>query len=85
MVVTMIVVGVVQVALDEIIDMVAVGHRLVPAIGAVFVRDLVTAAIVVGCAARTLVEGSLVDLDQNNRSEKQLVSQEVDRLQDPPD
>lgn len=44
----LIVVGMVQVALDEIIDMVAVGHRLVPAIGAVFVRDLVTAAIVVG-------------------------------------
>ena len=33
MVVTMIVMGVVQVALNEIIDMVAVGHRLVPQSG----------------------------------------------------
>jgi hypothetical protein len=34
-----------------IIDMLAMWHRLVPTIGAVPVNTLVTAAIVVGCAA----------------------------------
>lgn len=70
MVVTMIAVGMVQVALDEIIDMVAVGHRLVPAIGAVFVRDLVTAAIMVGCAALRVLRIDFQDifLDQRGAS-----------------
>jgi hypothetical protein len=70
MVVTMIAVGVVQVALDEIIDMVAVGHRLVAAIWAVFVRDLVTAAIVVGRAALRVLRTDFQDmlLDQGGAS-----------------
>lgn len=51
MVVAMIAVGMMQVGFDEIIDMVAVRHRLVPAIRAVFVPELVTAAIVIGRAA----------------------------------
>jgi hypothetical protein len=60
----------VQVALDEIIDMVAVGHRLVPAIGAVFVRDLVTTAIVLGCAPLRVLRADLQDmlLDQRGAS-----------------
>jgi hypothetical protein len=41
----------VQMAINEITDMLAMWHRLVPTIGAVPVKTLVTAAIVVGCAA----------------------------------
>jgi hypothetical protein len=55
---------------DEIIDMVAVRHRLLPAIWAVFVRNLVTAAIVVGCAALRVLRTDFQDmlLDQSGAS-----------------
>ena len=38
------------------------GHRLVPAIAAVFVRALVTAAIVVGCAALGVLRTDFQDM-----------------------
>jgi hypothetical protein len=62
MIVTMIAVGMVQVALDEIIDMVAMGYGLVPTIGAMFVRDCVTTAIVVGCAALRVLRTDFQDM-----------------------
>jgi hypothetical protein len=62
MIVTMIAVGMVQVALDEIIDMVAMGYGLVPTIGAMFVRDSVTTAIVVGCAALRVLRTDFQDM-----------------------
>lgn len=67
MIVTMIAMGMMQVALDEIIDMVAVGHRLVPAIGAMYVRGLVTAAIVVGRAALRVLRTDFQDMLLNQR------------------
>ena len=61
-IITVIAVWMMQVALYEIIDVVAVGHRLVPAIAAVFVRALVTAAIVVGCAALGVLRTDFQDM-----------------------
>jgi hypothetical protein len=62
MIITMIAVRMVQMALDEIIDMVAMGYSLVPTIGAMFVCDPVTAAIVVGCAALRVLRTDFQDM-----------------------
>jgi hypothetical protein len=61
-IITVIAVWMMQVTLYEIIDVVAVGHRLVPAIAAVFVRALMTAAIVVGCAALRVLRTDFQDM-----------------------
>jgi hypothetical protein len=61
-IITVIAVWMMQVALYEIIDVVAVGHRLVPAIAAVFVRALMAAAIVVGCAALRVLRTDFQDM-----------------------
>jgi hypothetical protein len=62
MIITMIAVRMVQVAPDEIIDMVAMGYSLVPTIAAMFVCDPVTAAIVVGCAALRVLRTDFQDM-----------------------
>jgi hypothetical protein len=67
MVVTMIPVRMVQVVIDEVVDVVAMRHRLVAAIGAVYVRGLVTAAIVVGRAALRVLWTDLQDMLLNQR------------------
>lgn len=65
MVVTMIAMGMMQVVVDEIINVIAVGYRLVSAIGAVDVSGIVTAAIMARRAAlrvlRTDFKGMLLD------------------------
>jgi hypothetical protein len=66
-IVTVIAVGMVQVATDEIIDMVTVRHRLVPTTGAVLVTDLVTAAIMVGRAALRVLRTDFQDMVLNER------------------
>jgi predicted aconitase with swiveling domain len=48
--VAVLVVRVVQVALDQVVDVVTVGHGLVPAVGSVSVAGVVTGAVVVGGA-----------------------------------
>ena len=50
MIVTVPVVGMVQVAIDEIVHMVAVRYRLVSAAGSMLMTGLVTAAIMIGRA-----------------------------------
>jgi hypothetical protein len=50
-IVAVVAVGVVQVPVDEVIDMVAVWHRLMPTTGAVLVAGLVAVAMMVGSAA----------------------------------
>ena len=64
MVVTMIAVRMVQVAIHEIVDVIAVGHSLMPAIRTVYMRRLVTPAFVVRCAVirvlRTDFQGMLL-------------------------
>ena len=62
MVVAMIAVGMMQVGFDEIIDMVAVRHRLVPAIRAVFVPELVTAVFDTGMVAVWAVPMTIVGM-----------------------
>jgi hypothetical protein len=62
MVVTMIAMGMVQVVIDEVVDVVAVRHRLVPAIGSVSVCDLVAAALVIGRAAFRILCSDLQDM-----------------------
>ena len=55
-VVAVVPVRVVQVTVDEIVDVIAMRHRLVPATGAVLVAGLVPAALMLGRAAvRVLV------------------------------
>jgi hypothetical protein len=66
-IVTVIAVQMVQVAINEIIDMVAVRHRLVAAIRAVPVSTLVTAAIMVGCAALRVLCTYFQDMVLNKR------------------
>ena len=65
-VVAVLAVRVVQVAVDEVVDVVAVGNRLVTAAGAVDVGGVVTAAAVirgaVGGVRRVDVEAVLVDV-----------------------
>ena len=51
MVVAVVPVRVVQVAVDEIVDVIAMRHRFVPATGAVFMARLVPAALMLGRAA----------------------------------
>ena len=63
----MIAVGTVQVAIDEIIDMVTMRHRLVPTTGAVLMTDLVTAAIMVGRAALRVLRTDFQDMVLNER------------------
>ena len=67
MIVTMIAVGMVQVAIDEKIDMVTVRHRLVPTTGAVLVTDLVAAAIMVRRAALRVLRTDFQDMVLNER------------------
>ena len=56
MIVAVIAVGVMQVSLDQVVDVIAVGHRLVATVGAVFVLDLVILSCGLGRAAvRVLV------------------------------
>jgi hypothetical protein len=62
MVVTMIAVGMVQVATHKIVDVVAMRHRFVPAIGAVYVCDHVTAAIVIGRTALRVLRTDFQDM-----------------------
>jgi hypothetical protein len=50
-IVAVVAVGVVQVPVDEVVDMVAVWHRLMPTTGAVLVAGLVAVAMMVGSAA----------------------------------
>ena len=53
MVVAVVAVGVVEMAIDQIVDMVAVGHSFVPAARAMLVRAVVaTAAVVWGAGCR---------------------------------
>lgn len=42
MVIAMTIVGMMEVTIDKVIDMVAMGHGLMPAIGAVFVCSIVS-------------------------------------------
>ena len=51
MIVTVITVGVVQVALYQVIDVIPMGHRLVAAVGPVLVRFIMSVALVVRCAS----------------------------------
>jgi len=55
----MVAVGVMQVPVDQIVDVVAVGHLLMPAAGAVHVVGRVRAAAVVGRAAVRVDVGHL--------------------------
>jgi hypothetical protein len=50
-IVAVITVRMMQMTIDDIIDMVAVRHRLVPAIGTMLVANHVSAAVMVGRAA----------------------------------
>jgi hypothetical protein len=67
MIVTVIGVRMVQVAINEIIDMIAVRHRLVATIGAVSVRTFVTDAVVVGRAALRVLRTYFQDMFLNKR------------------
>lgn len=62
----MVPVRVVQVAVDEVVDVVAMRHRLMPATGAVLVPRLVSLAAMLGRAAirvlRSHLDGVLVDV-----------------------
>ena len=58
----MIAVGMVQVTIHEIVDMIAMRHRFVSAIGAVYVCGLVTAAIVIGRAAFRVLRADFQDM-----------------------
>jgi hypothetical protein len=51
MIITMIAMRMVQVVINEIVDVIAVGHSLMSAIGTVYMRGLVTITSVVRCAA----------------------------------
>lgn len=66
-IVTVIAVRMVQMAIDEIIDMVAVRHRLVAATGAVLMPNLVTAAIMIGRAALRVLRTDFEDMVLNKR------------------
>jgi hypothetical protein len=63
MIVTMIAVRMVQVVIHEIVDVIAVRHSLMSAIGTVYMRRLVAVTSVVRCAAirvlRTDFQGML--------------------------
>jgi hypothetical protein len=67
MIVTVIGVRMVQMAINEVIDMIAVRHRLVATIGAVSVRTFVTAAVVVGRAALRVLRTYFQDMFLNKR------------------
>jgi hypothetical protein len=51
MIVTMIAMRMVQVVINEIVDVIAVGHSLMSATGTVYMRGLVPVTSVVRCAA----------------------------------
>jgi hypothetical protein len=62
MVVTMIAVRMVQVVVNEIVDVIAVRHSLMSAIGTVYMRGLVTLASVVRCAAIRVLRTDFQDM-----------------------
>jgi hypothetical protein len=62
MIVTMIAVRMVQVAVHEIVDVIAVRHSLMSAIRTVYVRGLVTLAFVVRCAAIRVLRTDFQDM-----------------------
>lgn len=61
-IVTVTIVRMVQVAVDEIIHMVAVGYRLVPATGPMFMTRLVAAAIMIGRAVLRVLRTDFQDM-----------------------
>ena len=70
----MVPVGVVHVTTDEVVDVVAVWHRLVPAAGPVLVSGLVLGAVVLGCAVGgvDIADRNCVTLDGGARVVVQL-------------
>jgi hypothetical protein len=61
-IVAVVAVGVVQVPVDEVVDMVAVWHRLMPTTGAVLVAGLVAVAMMVGSAAIGILRTEFQDM-----------------------
>jgi hypothetical protein len=65
-IVAVVAVGVMQVPVDQVVDVVAMRHRLVTAVRAVDVVGVVALTLVVGCALRRIVvvdvEAVLVDV-----------------------
>ena len=62
MIITMIAMRMVQVVINEIIDVIAVRHSLMSAIGPVHMRGLVTLAPVVRCAAIRVLRTNFYDM-----------------------
>jgi hypothetical protein len=65
-IIAVVAVGVMQVPVDQVVDVVAMRHRLVTAVRAVDVVGVVALTLVVGCALRRIVvvdvEAVLVDV-----------------------
>lgn len=83
MIVAVIAVRVMQMAADQIIDVVAVGHRFVAAAGTVAMAFLVLAAIVIGRAAGRVdaADGQLMFLDASDAHVVQMpVMQIIDMI-----
>jgi hypothetical protein len=84
-IVTVIAVGMVQVAIDEIIDMLVVRHRLVPTTGAVSVTNLVTAAIMVRRAPVGVVRADFYNVlfdQRGSRGPNWMVQVAIDEIID---
>lgn len=67
MVVTVTAVRMVQVTVDEIINMVTVRYRLMPATGPVFMSSLVAAAMMIGSTALRVRRTDFEDMFLNER------------------
>jgi hypothetical protein len=58
-IVAVVTVGMMQVAVDEIIDVVTVGYRFVPATGAVLMAGLMTGAVMIRCTSIRILRSHL--------------------------